>query len=179
MSILEVLFAVGITFVAVAFGIGIRRITGAWLTFRKHFVVTCPADRVPAGVMVDAVRAAATAWGGSPHLQVSGCSHWPERADCGQLCLTQIRTAPEDCLIRNILAKWYDGKYCVRCGHPVGEAYWTDSTPALLTSGGVEQCDQIPGPQLLSMLGTAQPVCFDCYAQDRANAKTASLTASR
>jgi hypothetical protein len=35
--------------------------SGAWLTFRSHFVVTCPADRQPAGVIVDAWHAAATA----------------------------------------------------------------------------------------------------------------------
>lgn len=179
MSILEVLLAVGITLVAVAIGIAARRTASAWLRFRSRFVVTCPADRSPASVIVDAVHAAVTAWKGTPRLRLRGCSHWPERGGCDQLCLTQIRTAPQNCLVRNILAEWYDGKNCVRSGHPVGEAYWGTSKPALLMSGVVEQCDQIPGVQLLTILGTAQPVCFNCYAQDQVNQRAASLAASR
>ena len=178
MSILVVTVAVGLTFALVAIGIAIRRVAGAWLKFRCQFVVTCPEDRQPAGVIVDTLHAAVTAWRGRPRLQLSGCSRWPERASCDQPCLNQIRTAPENYLVRNILAKWYDGKYCVRCGHPVGEAYWVVSKPALLTSSGVEQCEQIPGPQLLTILGTAQPVCYDCYVQDRVNRTAPTLTAA-
>lgn len=167
MSILVVLIAVGLAAVAVAIGIAIRRISSAWLTFRRQFVVTCPEDRHQAGVIVDAVHAAVTAWRGRPSLRLSGCSRWPERGGCEQMCLAEIRRAPQNCLVRDILAKWYDEKYCVRCGRPVGEAYWGAEKPALLTHGVVEQCDQIPGPQLLATLGTAQPVCFDCYAEER------------
>jgi len=177
MSILEVLIAVGVTIVAVAIGIAARRISGAWLQFRSRFVVTCPENREPAGVIVDAWHAAVSAWRGEPRLRLAGCTRWPERKGCDQMCLNQIGTAPENCLIRNILARWYDGKYCVRCGHPVGEAYWGESKPALLTSGVVEQCEQIPGPQLVTILGTAQPVCFDCYVQDRADRNAVTLTA--
>jgi hypothetical protein len=177
MSVFQILIAVGITFVAVAIGIASRRIAAAWLTFRSQFVVICPEDRTPAGVIVDAMHAAVTAWSGRPKLRLSGCSDWPERGGCRQTCLAQIGTAPQDCLIPNILARWYDGKYCVRCGVPVGEAYWGASKPALLTDGVVEQCEQTPGPQLLPMLETAQPICFACYVEARANRNTATLAA--
>lgn len=64
----------------------------------------------------------------------------------------------QDFLVRNILARWYEGKCCVRCGGPFGGAYWGASKPGLLRAEVVEQCDQIPGPQLLPILETAEPV---------------------
>jgi hypothetical protein len=165
-----VLISVGLTIVAIAMGIAVKRITSAWLIFRSQFIVTCPADCLTAGVKVDALHAAATAWRGTPQLRLSGCSRWPERAGCEQPCTAQIRTMPENCLVRTILAKWYEGKYCVRCGDPVGEAYWAPCQPVLLTSDNVmEECGQIPVAELPTSLETARPVCFNCYVRCNVN----------
>ena len=165
-----VLISVGLTIVAIALGIAVKRITSAWLIFRSQFLVTCPADCLPAGVRVDTMHAAATAWRGAPQLRLRGCSLWPERAGCEQMCATQIMTTPENCLARTILAKWYEGKCCVRCGNPVGEAYWDACKPALLTPRNVlVECDEIPAAELPKTLETARPVCFECYVQDKVN----------
>jgi hypothetical protein len=179
MPVLGVLIAVGLTMAAVAVGIAARRMSAAWLKFRGRRVVTCPGDHRPAGVTVDAAHAALTACGGRLELRLSGCSHWPDRAACGQPCLSQIEAAPQDCLVRSILAKWYEGKYCVRCGTPVGEIYWTGCPPALLTSSDViKEWSQIPAAQLLDTLGAARPVCFHCYVQENAGRHPWRLTAS-
>jgi hypothetical protein len=174
--VLFVLIAVGLTIVGVAAGIAIRRIASAGLIFRHQFLVTCPLDSLPASVRVDSLHAAATAWRGRPQVQLTRCSRWPERAGCDQACAAQFTTTPEDYLARTILAKWYDGKYCVCCGNPVGEAYWDSRKPALLTSGNVvEECDQIPIEELPKTLETARPVCFTCYVDDKVNRHPAGL----
>jgi len=43
---------------------------------------------------VDEGHAAATTALGDPELRLKGCSHWPEREQCGQECLSQIESAP-------------------------------------------------------------------------------------
>jgi hypothetical protein len=85
------------------------------------------------------------------------------------MCLAQLVAAPENCVVRNILAKWYEGKYCVFCGQPVGEAYWTALKPALVRGAAVERCDQILDEELVETLTTAQPVCSVCYIQRSMN----------
>lgn len=167
MSTLVVLIAVGITMVVVGLGIAARRIMAAGVRFRGRRLVTCPQDHRPVGVKVDAAHAALTAWGGKPELRLAGCAHWPERAACGQPCISQIEAAPEDCLVRSILTKWYEGKCCARCGAPVGDVYWAGWRPALLVSSDViKEWNQIPTEQLSETLETARPVCFQCYVRE-------------
>ena len=179
MSTIQVLVAVGITTVAVALGIAIRRIMEAGVRFRGQRLVTCPQDHRPAGVMVDAAHAALTAWARDPELRLTGCTHWPERAACGQPCISQIEAAPEDCLVRGILTRWYDGKYCARCGKPVEEAYWDVCKPALLVPGDVlKEWDQIPAEQLPETLETARPVCFHCFIAATTSGHPVKLAAS-
>jgi len=179
MSTLGVFIAVGITLLAVALGIALRRMTTAGLRFRGQRVVTCPEDHQTAAVNVDASHAALTAWNGGPELRLSGCSHWPERAGCGQPCITQIQAAPEDCLVRNILDKWCDGKCCIRCGGPIGEASWAGVPPVLLTpDGSLMEWQQIAATELPATLATAKPVCVDCYLRAAANPPPLKLAAS-
>src|SRR4051812_32154834 len=95
---------------AILLVVGGWRLIRAWWRYRGMRVITCPENFRPAGVQVDASHAAATAWGRSPDLRLASCSRWPERAGCGQQCLAEITHAPADCLVRNILEKWYAGK---------------------------------------------------------------------
>ena len=122
------LLAVVIALAAVAIG----RLVSAWLKYRGRRVITCPENRTPAGVLVDTRNAAATGLRKAPELRLSSCSRWPERAGCGQECLSQIAASPEDCLVRNILGKWYEGKNCAICGKRIGDIQWADHKPALL-----------------------------------------------
>ena len=91
--------------------------------FRGTRVVTCPENQQPAAVKVDAVRAALSTVG-TRDLELSQCSRWPEKRDCGQECIAQIEASPEDCLVRAILTKWYMERNCVVCGKALGQIDW-------------------------------------------------------
>jgi len=145
-------------------GIAIGRLLSAWLKYRGRRVVQCPENSRPAGVTVDARHVAATALGKAPELRLSSCSRWPERAGCGQTCLSQIEAAPEDCLVRNILVKWYEGKNCVSCGRPIGKISEGGAKPAVFRADRVSvEWSEIPAEQLQETLSAAQPICFACH----------------
>ena len=135
-----------------------------WWKFRGQRVVRCPENQRPAGVAVDASRAALSVLRAHPSLQLNTCSRWPERAGCGQECLRQIKEAPADCLVRNILVNWYEGKCCRSCGRPIGPIVTGGAQPALLSADkkSVEWSD-IPAEQLQEVLSAAEPVCFACH----------------
>jgi len=145
-------------------GFAIWRMGGVWLKFRGKRAITCPENYLPTGVTIDARHAAATALGGHPELRLSQCSRWPEKGDCGQDCLFQIERSPEDCLVRNILVRWYAGKNCAHCGVPIGEIHVGDRKPALLTADRCSmEWNQVPAEQLQQTLATARPLCFPCH----------------
>ncbi|HUP04110.1 MAG TPA: hypothetical protein VMU19_08975 [Bryobacteraceae bacterium] len=139
------------------------RQTLAWRKFHGPRVIVCPENQKPAGVTVDAGHAAATSVLGAPELRLSACSRWPERAGCGQPCLSQIAASPEDCLVRHIVAQWYQDKTCVYCGRAFGGIDWTEAAPALLSGGAVAEWNQVPAEKLTETLAEAQPVCAACH----------------
>ena len=148
---------------AVALLLGVRQ-AGVWFRFRGARVITCPENRCPAGVRVDAAHAAATGLGRAPELRLSSCSRWPEKAGCGQECLREIEASPEDCLVRNILIRWYARKNRVFCGEPIGEIHLIEQKPALLTSDRVTmEWSEVAPEKLQGTLETAKPVCFSCH----------------
>jgi hypothetical protein len=141
-----------------------RRWVRAWLRFRGARVITCPENLRPAGVHVDERHAALAALRGAPALRLSACSRWPERQGCGQQCLAQIEASPEGCLVRNILADWYQGKACACCGMPFGEIRWAVQKPGLITADKTTvEWSQAPAERLPEILETALPVCFACH----------------
>ena len=149
---------------AVLGGMAVVRLAKAWWKYRGRRVVTCPENQRPAGVAVNACHAAVTALGKSPELRLSSCSRWPERAGCGQECLSQIEASPEGCLVRNILTKWYEGKVCAWCGQSFGEIDWAGRKPALLRADGVSvEWSEVPADQVYETLAAASPVCFACH----------------
>ena len=140
------------------------RLGWVWFNWRGDRLVTCPETRQPAGVAVDASRAAWTGIRHAPALHLHTCSRWPERQDCGQECLAQVEAAPEDCLVRNILAKWYEGKQCTVCGKPIGEIQWADHRPALLDQEGrTVAWTQVRPEKVPTALATCAPVCWNCH----------------
>jgi len=146
--------------VAVAAG----RFLVSWIRYRGARTVECPETRRPVGVELDARRAALTGLAGTSRLQLTSCTRWPERAGCGQECLAQIEAAPQDCLVRNILAKWYAGKRCAICGRPFSEIQWIGQQPALhLADKKTVEWSQVPPERLTETLETASPVCFACH----------------
>ena len=156
-------FLVG-TIAAVLCSIAAWRLFSAWWKFRGRRVVTCPENQRPAGVAVDARHAVATGLGKAAELRLESCSRWPEKAGCGQQCLSQIEASPEGCLVRNILVTWYAGKSCQSCGRPIGEISLGGAKPAVLgTDGSSIEWSEIPAEKLQETLLTASPVCFACH----------------
>jgi len=138
--------------------------------YRGERVVVCPETRQPAGVSLDAGRAVAyslthiKAPAQVHGLQLASCTRWPERAGCGQQCLAHIQAAPEDCLVRNILARWYEGKSCAWCDRPFEQVQWDVRKPALLDANGLSlEWNAVPAERLNETLASARPVCFACH----------------
>lgn len=149
---------------ALLLGVAAWRLAGTWWKYRGGRVITCPENRRPAGVRVDSRHAAVTAIGKIPELRLSTCSRWPERAGCGQECLAQIAQSPEDCLVRNILIRWYAGKVCASCGQPFADLDWSGRKPALLRPGKVSvEWSEVPADQLYEVLADSKPLCFACH----------------
>jgi hypothetical protein len=158
-----------VTGVAVLVGLGVlfvfgRRVLGAWMKYRGTRIVVCPENREMVAVEVNAGHAAFSAPQGRPHLRLEACTRWPERAGCGQECLGQIESAPEACLLRNILADWYNGKTCAVCGRAFGAIQWHDHKPGLLApDGATVEWNGFHPEQVVDVLASHKPVCWDCH----------------
>jgi hypothetical protein len=162
-SELHMLLPVGVAILVAAAVWVLFRLSSAWLKYRGQRVIQCPENRRPAGVVVDASHAAFTALGKGPDLRLSQCSRWPERAGCGQECLSQIQAAPEDCLVRSIIAKWYRGKACSACGQDIGAIDWGCAPCLLLKSGISVEWTQVPADKVDETLASAKAICFPCH----------------
>ena len=153
--------------VIAAVGIGLLiciRLARRYTKYRGVRVITCPENRKAAGVVIDAWHAAATMIHSAPELRLQFCTRWPERADCGQECIGQIEAAPEDCLLRNILARWYLGKNCALCNEPFGEVHWADHKPALMNPEGITiEWPHVAAEEVFGILHTHRPVCWRCH----------------
>jgi hypothetical protein len=139
----------------------------AFLNYRGKRLITCPETRKPAAVDVAAGEAAVGAFLSEPTLRLKECSRWPERADCVQDCLQQIEGDPENCLVWNIVTKWYEGKKCVFCHKPIGPLHHLDHAPALLGPDfrTVEWKDLRP-EELPDVFARYQPVCWNCHVAE-------------
>jgi hypothetical protein len=152
------------TIAVVLGGVVAARVASSWWKYRGRRVITCPETEHAAGVTVDATHAAFSGLAKTPVLRLSDCSRWPERAGCGQQCLRQIEAAPQDCLVRYILLKWYEGKICTSCGRPIGDIALAGSKPALLLAHKVTlEWNQIPADRIPETLAAAEPICFACH----------------
>jgi len=149
--------------IAVLAGLGAIRTALIWFRYRGERVVTCPETKTPTSVSLAALNAALTAPGATPVLRLSACSRWPERAGCGQECLSQVAASPDGCLVHSILAQWYVGKVCASCEAPFGDIEWSVRKPALLVGQVTLDWSQVRAESLHQVLDTALPVCFACH----------------
>jgi hypothetical protein len=157
--------AIAAAIVAAGAAVALWPLVRTYRRYRGTRVILCPESGEPAAVEVDATLAAATqASTGKPLLQLATCSRWPERQGCGQECLAQIEAAPEDCLARTMLARWYEGKRCVFCHHEIGAIHWMDHRPSLRNPQGatVDLADVRP-EELPRVLSSHAPVCWNCH----------------
>lgn len=151
---------VGFVFLAIL----LRLALNAYLTYRGTCVVTCPETHQRVPVKVDTTYAAMTNAIGILDLRLKACSLWPEHHGCGQECLRQIEAAPEECLVRTLISRWYAGKSCVCCGKRLGDINWMEHKPGLLdTQGKTLGWHEIQPDRLPELLTMGRPVCWDCY----------------
>jgi hypothetical protein len=131
---------------------------------REPMLVDCPENHEVAAVKLDPALATRAAAFGHAELQLSQCSRWPERQACGQECLKQIETQPEDCMLRAAVTKWYEGKSCVMCGKPLGAIDWLQHRPAIMgPDNRTAEWFDVTLEQLPKVFSTHKPVCWDCH----------------
>jgi hypothetical protein len=115
-------------------------------------------------VELDARHAALSSLIGQTDLRLESCWRWPLREDCGQECLMQFDVAPEECLVRSVLEKWYRHKRCVFCSRSFDEVDLMDHKPALLNPEGITvEWKQIPLTAAGEAMATYLPVCWNCH----------------
>jgi len=153
----------------------------AYVKFRGKRVLICPETRNPVGVDVDVKHAVSTAvFSRRPDLRLTRCSRWPERHDCEQDCVLQVRMAPADTLVRTILNEFYKGKKCVFCGLSFGEVHLFDQKPALLSPEGVTIEWEVVRPESLpGVLRTHKPVCWNCHIAETFRKEFGDLVVER
>jgi hypothetical protein len=156
--------------VGLALGLFIfRAIPGirAYFQFRGRRLITCPETHKVAAVDVAAEEAAAGAFLSEPTLRLSQCSRWPERQNCGQECLQQIETDPENCLVWNIVSEWYKGKQCAICHKSIRDLRHLDHAPGLLgPDHKTVEWNEFRPEQLPEVFSTHLPVCWDCHVTE-------------
>jgi hypothetical protein len=136
----------------------------AYFTFRGKRLISCPETHHPEVIDVAAREAALTALYGAPTLRLDRCSRWPERQDCGQECLQQVEADPENCLLWNIVSKWYEGQRCVYCRKPFERLQHLDHPPALIgPDQTTAEWTQFRPEQLPAIFSTFKPVCWNCH----------------
>jgi len=141
----------------------------AYLRFSGTRLVTCPETNQAAAVQMDARHAAAESFLNRPHFRLSDCSRWPQRLGCGQECLREIELAPADCLVRNIVGKWFTGKRCVYClkRFETVESVFHHNPALLGPDRKTLQWDEIRPEKLPAILATALPVCWNCHLAEK------------
>jgi len=147
----------------------LRAIPGirAYFAFRGKRLVTCPETHKAAAVDVAAREAALGAFFNEPTLRLVECSRWPERENCGQECLEQVEVDPQNCLVWNLVSKWYEGKDCVFCHKPIGPLHHLDHAPALLgPDSKTAEWKQVRPEELPEIFATHRPVCWNCHVTE-------------
>lgn len=176
-TIIWIVSAIIVLSVVLAF---IWRVARTYLKLRGRSLVTCPETHEPTGVRVDALHAAVTALARRGGLRLKDCNRWPERKGCGQECLAQVEAAPEDCLVRAILTKWYEGRKCAFCGTPFGEINWLDHKPALMSPEKVTvEWSDVPTEEIPKVLATHMPVCWNCHTVETFRRRYPELVVDR
>jgi len=141
-----------------------------WITVRAAVrergprVITCPENGCRAEVEVAAWNSGLAAAVGENRHRLAGCSRWPEKEGCDQACVAEIEATPGGCLVRSIVADWYEGRACAYCGHGIPSAHAGDRKPGLRSAGGrTLAVQEIEPVRLAEVLPSAQAVCANCY----------------
>ncbi len=158
----------------------LRKLIPAYSKWSGIMMVTCPESMSAAGVEVDAKYAALTSLGVKQNLTLKSCTRWPERQNCGQDCLTQVESSPEDCLVKNILQNWFEGQSCSYCQGSFGKIHWHDHKPAFVGPGGdFVEWSTLPVEKLPEILESHKPVCWNCLIAENFRRQYPDLVTDR
>ncbi len=159
--------ALAIVLVVVIVSASAALVVRQYRRWRGTRIVTCPKDQSTAAVEVAALSATLVSLNREATARLSSCSHWPERAGCGRECVQQVQAAPDDCLLRTILVRWYSDQACALCGKGFGPVSWRDHLPALVTAEGqILIWSEIEPETVFQALGAHRPVCWDCQVAE-------------
>ncbi|HEX6822704.1 MAG TPA: hypothetical protein VF123_11655 [Candidatus Sulfotelmatobacter sp.] len=165
-TVLSIIIAV----IVLACGLFVLRAVPGLRTYfrlRGDRLITCPESHTAEAVQVAAGEAALGTFFNEPTLQLKQCSRWPERENCGQDCLQQIEEDSQNCLVWNIVSKWYEGKSCVFCRRPMGGLHQWDHAPALLGPDfKTTEWKELSPEKLPQIFSTHQPVCWNCHVSE-------------
>ena len=136
--------------------------------YSKAHVLACPDTGAAVAVKLHVVRAAATNLTGKADLRVKSCSRWPEKRNCGQECLSQIKAAPGACSVRSIMANAYRGARCALCDAEIGEIGRGGRKPVLMSPDRKTRIewDEVPPQDLPKILATHSKICQDCHTEE-------------
>ena len=145
----------------------LRKPVREYFRMRGDRLVSCPENHQTVAVKVDAAHAAISVGRGFEDLRLESCTRWPEKAGCGQECLTQIESSPMDCLVKTQVTRWYSDKTCVLCGKALGAIDWIQHKPALRTPDGTTLEWRDVAPETLpKVLATHTAICWDCHVAE-------------
>jgi hypothetical protein len=114
-------------------------------------------------VELDVTHALVTKAAGLAEYRLRDCSRWPEKKGCGQMCLAEIEEAPHDCLVRELLRRWFEGKACALCGRGLAPVHWHEHKPAFKGADDrIWEWHEVPAETLPLFLATARAVCWNC-----------------
>ncbi len=157
----------------------IGRFGKTYVRSRGVRVVNCPETGQTVAVRLNALHAARTGALGRPDLELTSCTRWPEKQDCGQMCVRQIEWSPDGCLIRARLENFYAGKSCVYCGEEIHAKEWLEHKPSMLVDERILNWPDIPAEQIPATLDKAKPVCFSCSITETFRSKHPELVIER
>jgi hypothetical protein len=159
-----------IAVIVLAVGLAVLRAVPAVRTyfhFRGKRLVACPETHKPAAVSVGAAEAGLGVFFNEPTMRLRECSRWPERQNCGQDCLQQIESDSQNCLVWNIVSRWYEGKVCVFCRKPIEPLHQWDHAPALLGRDfRTKEWKDVRPEVLPEVFASHQPVCWNCHVAE-------------
>lgn len=94
---------VSVTFITASSPVALAGVR-AYRLYGRARLVTCPETAEAVLVKIHATRAIASKLAGGNQLPLRSCSRWPERKDCDQGCVNQLRTSPGGCRPRPLPA---------------------------------------------------------------------------
>lgn len=143
------------------------QVVSAWRRWRGTRIIICPETERPAAVDLDLRYALAGSILGRPELRLRDCSRWPERSQCGQVCLSQVEETTDACLVRVMLDRWYEGKTCAYCRRAFVTIHGHDHERGLRSpEGRLREWSEVPPETLPEVLFTHQAVCRNCLAAE-------------